>query len=72
MGNTNNQFSNGDGTGSGQPSAGQQQGGSQQTDIIIAKRSAIRQKLAIALMAVGGGLVAGLIWFSLYGQKTAK
>ncbi len=42
----------------------QQQTGPVQTDIVISKRSAVRQKMAIALMAVGGALVAGLIWFA--------
>lgn len=70
MGTMNNQP--GDSDGQDRSSAGQGQPSTGQTDITITKRSAVRQKLAIALMAIGGALVAGLIWYALYGQKAAE
>lgn len=39
------------------------------TSVYIAKRSAIRQRLAMALMAIGGVLLAGLFWYFFAGQK---
>ena len=43
----------------------QNQAGTTDLDTGITKREMVRQKMAIALMAVGGLLLAALIWFAL-------
>lgn len=43
----------------------------QDTDIIVQKRLQVREKLAIALMAIGGSLVLAIVWYSLIPKQKA-
>lgn len=43
----------------------QNQTGTTDLDTGITKREIVRQKMALALMAIGGVLLAALIWFAL-------
>ena len=72
MSNDNNQLLNNNTVGPDQPASDLGSGGMNDVDTGVAKRSAVRQKLAIALMAVGGVLVVAVIWFTLYNRETIR
>ncbi len=69
MGNEKEEFSN-DGTDQhGQPAPSQ---GTGSNETITTKKTVVRQRLAIALMAVGGVLVAAILWLTFFHKGGAQ
>lgn len=71
MGNISIQNSNQNSNKPDEPLPWQGSGGATGTEV-MAKRNAVRQKLAIALMAVGGVLLAAIVWLSLSGKGSGQ